>query len=492
MKSIKTHYQKAAIILASIMLCTACNSGESIVSNDSDVITNTTDTEQSIQQEDIYPYEFKDFNKYDFTILNMQDDFWTGAHQIIDYDETQSSIVESAIYERNRAAEERLNFQLHVEKVTELSELNTTLNQTVMVNDDTYDMVYLPLNYANASSLNSESTLNLYTIETLRLESPWWNQTYLESAVINGELHSVVDYINLMGYCYCHVPFFNIEILEQNDLDLPYDLVNQGQWTYDEMFRYIKSTTSLGSESKYDPANDTTATFGLVCNNNDALIALWEGCGDHIVHRKSDGMVTINDNTTRIVNTFDSMLSILSQPGYCAKVLTSDTSGLSMFTSGKAAFYIASLGSGDSAKFRESDVRYGVLPIPKLDETQENYATTVNQYTLTMNIPITASDPERTGDILCYMEYLSWKNVIPELQRSLSYKGLGDEESIEMMNIILDTTVVDMGVAYGWTLPLLDSLCNDMLKGKQNFASSFEKQRSKIQKEIEKSIHSNE
>ena len=219
MKSIKTHYQKAAIILASIMLCTACNSAESIVSNDSDVITNTTDTEQSIQQEDIYPYEFKDFNKYDFTILNMQDDFWTGAHQIIDYDETQSSIVESAIYERNRAAEERLNFQLHVEKVTELSELNTILNQTVMVNDDTYDMVYLPLNYANASSLNSESTLNLYTIETLRLESPWWNQTYLESAVINDELHSVVDYINLMGYCYCHVPFFNIEILEQNDLD---------------------------------------------------------------------------------------------------------------------------------------------------------------------------------------------------------------------------------------------------------------------------------
>jgi len=340
--------------------------------------------------------------------------------------------------------------------------------------------------------LNNESTMNLYAIDTLRLESPWWNQTFLQSAVIDGELHSMVDYINLMGYCYCHVPFFNIEILEKNDLELPYDTVKQGKWTYDEMFRYIKSTASLGAETKYDPVNDTTATFGLVCNNNDALIALWEGCGDHIVYRMSDGTVAINENTARIVNTFDSMLSVLSQSGYCAKVMTSDTTGLSLFTKGKAAFYIASLGSGDSAKFRESDVRYGVLPIPKLEETQDNYATTVNQYTLTMNIPLTVSDASRTGDILCYMEYLSWKNVIPELQRSLSYKGLGDEESIAMMNSILDTTVVDIGVAYGWTLPLLDSLCNDMLKGKQSFASSLEKQNSKIQKEIEKSISSDE
>ena len=35
--------------------------------------------------------------------------FWTGAHQIIDYEETQASIAEQAIYERNRKTEEELN-----------------------------------------------------------------------------------------------------------------------------------------------------------------------------------------------------------------------------------------------------------------------------------------------------------------------------------------------------------------------------------------------
>ena len=156
------------------------------------------------------------------------------------------------------------------------------------------------------------------------------------------------------------------------------------------------------------------------------------------------------------------MLPVLSQKGNCIKALSAEATGISLFTSGKSLFYIASLGSGDSGTFRDSDVRYGILPIPMLDESQDEYVTTVNQYTLTMNVPLTASDMERTGDILCYLEYLSWKNVIPELQRSLCYKGLGDEDSIQMMNIILDTTVVDIGVAYGWTLPMLDGLCNEI------------------------------
>jgi len=132
MRTILTQYRKTAMILASILVLSACNQGQSVPDpTDTDNISPVTEMEQ-VSQEDVYPYELQDYGGYEFTFLNMQDDFWTGAHQIIDYDETQSSIVESAIYERNRAAEDQLNIQIGVEKVTDLGQLSTTLHKSVM------------------------------------------------------------------------------------------------------------------------------------------------------------------------------------------------------------------------------------------------------------------------------------------------------------------------------------------------------------------------
>lgn len=483
MKKQITRTKRVVAFLVALMVLSGCGYNSSITSQKT---TDNMEKEAPTAETEIqFPYAINNYGGYTYTFLNVQDDFWTGAHQIIDYLETQASISEQAIYERNRKVEEEMNILFKVVKVEDLSKLLPTMKQAVTAGDDIYDTVYLPLNWSGASALEGDYTANLQDIESLHLGNPWWNQTFIQSAKINDALYAIIDYVNLMGYCYSHIPFFNKDIVEEHSLEMPYESVKNGTWTYEEMFRYIENTVSLGDETAFKALNTTTATFGLACNNNDALIALWQGCGSNIVERKDNNTICLNTDLNRIIDAFDTMLPVLSQKGNCIKALSAEATGLSLFTNGKSLFYIASLGSGDSGTFRDSDVRYGILPIPMLDESQDEYVTTVNQYTLTMNVPLTASDMERTGDILCYLEYLSWKNVIPELQRSLCYKGLGDEDSIQMMNIILDTTVVDIGVAYGWTLPMLDGLCNEILNGNQTFVSTFEKQKDMIQAKID-------
>lgn len=483
MKKQMTGKSRLIMILVALMILSGCgNSNSTAVQETADSMEKET---AAVETEVKFPYALQDYGGYTFTFLNMQDVFWTGAHQIIDYEETQASIAEQAIYERNRKTEEELNILFQVEKVNDLGELFPTMKQAVTAGDDIYDTVYLPLNWSGTSALGGDCTINLYEIESLHLENPWWNQTFIQSASINDALYATIDYINLMGYCYSHIPFFNKDIVEEHSMEMPYELVKEEKWTYDEMFRYIENTVSLGDETEFKAVNTTTATFGLACNNNDALIAFWQGCGSNIVERKDDDTICLNTDMNRIIDAFDTMLPVLSQKGNCVKALSAEATGLSLFTNGKSLFYIASLGSGDSGTFRDSDVRYGILPIPMLDESQNGYITTVNQYTLTMNVPLTSSDMERTGNILCYLEYLSWKDVIPELQRSLCYKGLSDEDSIQMMNIILDTTAVDIGIAYGWTLPMMDGLCNEMLNGNQTFVSTYEQQKNMIQTEID-------
>ena len=85
-----------------------------------------------------------------------------------------------------------------------------------------------------------------------------------------------------------------------------------------------------------------------------------------------------------------------------------------------------------------------------------------------------------------YLAFLSYYDVIPVLQESLCYKGMRDEDSIEMMNLVLETEVVDLTTAAGIANEQMTKICNDIVKGKLQFASYMEEQTKKINANIEK------
>lgn len=80
-----------------------------------------------------------------------------------------------------------------------------------------------------------------------------------------------------------------------------------------------------------------------------------------------------------------------------------------------------------------------------------------------MNIPVTAQDPNRTGSIMDYLAFLSYYDVIPMLQESLCYKGMRDEDSIEMMNLVLETEVVDLTTAAGIANDQMTNICKNIV-----------------------------
>ena len=61
-----------------------------------------------------------------------------------------------------------------------------------------------------------------------------------------------------------------------------------------------------------------------------------------------------------------------------------------------------------------------------------------------------------------YLAFLSYYDVIPVLQESLCYKGMRDEDSIEMMNLVLETEVVDLTTAAGIANEQMTKICNDI------------------------------
>ncbi len=459
---------------------------------------NVTDTEKQTGQTDVtttdiavnertYPGTLSDFNGYEFTFLNQEDDFWGGAHHVLDYDTETGVAVEDAIYLRNRAAEDKLNITIKVEKA-ELDNMRGMMTKAVTAGEDVYDVVYLPLYFSGSSSFGSDYVMNLKEIDTLLLDQPWWNQSFVESATLQGDvLYTSIDYVNLMGYAYINMICFNKDMMKSLSFDeLPYDLVREGRWTYDAMFTYMKAAVNMGSQTDFKLDLNGDAVYGLACEHEEAPIMLMQGSGSYLITLNEDRIPVLEEDLTRLSNAADALMDMLSQPGYCVMINTDGHQGVDYFLNGRALFDHQVLGSCDSARFRAMEQEFGIVPAPKYDESQERYYSSLSQYTFALNIPIIAADPQRTGTIIDYLAYLSYYDVIPVLQESLCYKGIRDDDSIEMLNLLLETEVVDIGIATGIANQLLSDIGNKIIKGKLNFMSTVEKKAKTLNKQIDK------
>ena len=124
---------------------------------------------------------------------------------------------------------------------------------------------------------------------------------------------------------------------------------------------------------------------------------------------------------------------------------------------------------------------FGIVPIPKYDEAQDRYYSHRTHVCLTMSIPVTNAQPDRTGAILDTFAYLSNRDILPIYYNvKVAQKGLG---------IISESRGFDIGEGYGWTEDL-SAKVNTMLVStkKNNVASLVDSNRSKIEESINKTL----
>ena len=97
-----------------------------------------------------------------------------------------------------------------------------------------------------------------------------------------------------------------------------------------------------------------------------------------------------------------------------------------------------------------------------------------------------AADPERTGMVLESLAYESMKRVTPAYyDKTLIGKYFRDDESVEMLDIILKTRVFDLGWYYQLGL-YNDEILYMVYAEKNNWASRYEKYESKALADTER------
>ena len=138
-------------------------------------------------------------------------------------------------------------------------------------------------------------------------------------------------------------------------------------------------------------------------------------------------------------------------------------------------------------QLRTMDSNFGLVPMPKYDEEQENYITYSNPISCFLTIPVTNPDMKRTGIIIDALTYDSYKNCLPiYYDITVSQKGLRNDDSIEMLEIVRDTRSTQVSNLYGITTKLNDELQNVVLNGNGTAASTIAAAEPEVEANLEK------
>jgi hypothetical protein len=129
-----------------------------------------------------------------------------------------------------------------------------------------------------------------------------------------------------------------------------------------------------------------------------------------------------------------------------------DTEYTKMFTSGGGLFFWMRL--DEVTNMRGSETNFGILPIPKYTETQENHHSTVSQHTTgLLSIPLSTAGDDlfRVGMVLEAMSAHSHYDLQKEyVEVALKGRYARDNESEEMLDIIFNNRVFDPALVFGF------------------------------------------
>ena len=447
-----------------------------------------TDSEDIIQAvpADAYIFPDLDCGEEDFTFLNITTewDFYTA----IVHEEVTGEVLDDAIFNRNKLIEEKFNVNLKETGINIMS-IRDMLRRTIMAGEDIYDAAYCAGqdNNNNIGSLITSGLLhNLNNIAELNLDGNWWNQNIKNDATIGDHdaLYFAGCDINIMNLQGAWCVFFNETMFSDLGLDMPYDSVKNGRWTFDEFHGYMKAGARLNGAADFSWDLGGPAIYGMT-SYEYGMAALIAASGERYILKDEARMPRLAVENERFYNVSEKIADMMSITGEYQNANNYAT-GFHfemIFRDSKAAMLIGEFKAADV--FRTMESVYGIVPLPKYNEAQQSYYTIVHNTSPLLVVPVTNNNLSRTGIILDALAYLSHKDVTPIFfDITLSLKRLHNEDSVEMLKIIRDSVFVDLGTVFGWTWDLSSNIFNALDKGSGNVAALIDRQRERIEANI--------
>lgn len=454
-----------------------------------DESSNTVDNSDEVSKDDgLYTpnHEVKDLGGRTFTIIvkggegtYVSDDFTTESHMY-------GELIDDAVQKRNDTVEKIYNVSLDVIK-------SETINNDILLdcqsNLGTYDAIMPTLSFL--STLASQEYLyELTDIKGFDINAPWFDKNCTEAFSINNKVFFTTGDITILNKVNTPSILFNKEMAKKYypEIDF-YQLVRDNKWNFDTLVECAKGVANITTaDGTYSDDN----TYGMVTAYGDPIV-FFGGSGEKFCDKDEDDIPYLAFGATersitlaqKVLNTYkDANWLIHAQK--CADPIW-ETS-FEVFYEGRSLFRPSYFSA--TTKLRKlSEIEFGVLPVPMMDETQDSYYSFCGTgATAGIAIPICAADPEFSAYMID--AYSAWaKNYLTPAyyEVNLRYKDLRDDESEEMLDIIFDNIVYDMGECFKFGK--VSSIFSELVQtGSSDVVSTLDERRPQAELDIQQLI----
>lgn len=476
-----------ALVLLTAISCSEADSDDNI--KNSDTITSVTDesTEQ-LPQEDLYPdLPEEDYDGYEFTVLHYEDTLGARENMIAILSEGENGdTINDAVFKRNLAIEEKYNIKFSLQTYfNNYGDVNQAVIRSVNSGDDIYDVVYQRM-YNVPSLISGGYLIDLNTVPYIDFDMPWWDSNSINNTSIAGKVFLAATDINIIDKNATYVILFSKTHAENYNLPDMYQIIDTGQWTMDKL---LELSSNISIDLNGDDKMDKNDFFGIL-GRHDAMASLFRGAGCLIAEKDSNDLPVLAFNSEYNYTVIDKILDVM----YSDDFVNLHTRGISepefssMVANDQGLFAFTML--AEVSILRTSEFDFGILPIPKYSEANENYHNLVSvHWTGLLSIPTTNNDLNRTGVILEAWAAESHYTLQPAYYDiNLIGKAIRDVESERMLDLIFNNRLYDTGDIFNFSdfsYQFLLFAATDS----RDVASFYAKYEEKVQTEIDKLIN---
>ena len=482
-----------ALLLALLLLLVSCASSPEVQGNDETVPPDLTPAAEEVPETE--PPRFtpdvpeKDFDGATFRVGGVEPSFAPSILLDFDYEEDSGEVVESALFSRNRRIEADYNILFDCAYLKDYNETRTTLQQCVKAGDGTYQLMMLICREAFPASV-SGNAMPYSEIPYLDFSQPWYLHRINDMMTVGGVTVLAYSDMCMNAYLQTVCVLFNKEVLTQNGLEDPYTAVREGRWT-SEMF--YSMAESVIRDADGDGAFGKEDVYGVISEGDMFYPCMWVGADSRTVTKGEDDVPVFTASTDeKFLGIITLLTEKLATDGFFCndfKVFetseTGRTLGTSFFAQNGGLFRVGCVGFVNLLREMEAD--FGILPLPKYDEAQTDYYGRMIDGWLHI-VPNTPQDTEMQGVIMEALGAESRNYVIPAyFDIALTYKFTRDTDSEEMLNMIFDNVMVDLGDTI-WYSNIRAPLSDEITALHTDFASFFKRNEKVVVKTIEKQL----
>ena len=379
-------------------------------------------------------------------------------------EEGTGEILNDSVYNRNMTVEERLGIQFEYLKkpgtFAVRNEWFNVLRSAVQADDDSIDVASVYISQG-APLITEGLFYDLLKVDMLDFEKPWWNQSFNDEMTMYDQLYASVGDLMLSMTSMTVVNYFNKDLLAElyPNEDL-YDVVFSGKWTLDYMTNLVSGTYN---DLNGNGARDDGDRYGYRVQRSTVPGDSWPIALEiYATTKNAQGIPELSFYNEKTVNAFEKLEKLYTDAG--------SSEGKPDFMHGSVLFYSQQLTYTDS--LRDMEYEYGILPLPKYDESQREYATIPQNGHSMITITKTTNDPQMVGAALELLAAESYRQVTPiYFEVTMKSKYLRASEDAQMFDLIMDSVKFNFG--YVWAGTRIGKLAQLMRDPSIDIASTY-------------------